>query len=112
MELAERIINASELEHITSTTKAAIVYGSRKTKPCFEWRFDSLSASESGSSVTASDGDTGESSLTITNIETVRLIAPIEPFKCAYVHIYNAGHITALQLISNEPVNWLGVLDS
>ncbi len=112
MELAERIINASELEHITSTTKAAIVYGSRKTKPCFEWRFDSLSASESGSSVTASDGDTGESSLTITNIETVRLIAPVEPFKRACVHIYNAGHITELKLKCIEPTDWLTMLDT
>lgn len=112
MELAERIINASELEHITSTTKAAIVYGSRKTKPCFEWRFDSLSASESDSSVTASDGDTGESSLTITNIETVRLIAPVEPFKRACVHIYNAGHITELKLKCIEPTDWLTMLDT
>lgn len=67
MELAERIINTSELEHISSSTEAAIVYGSRKMKPCFEWRFDSLSADESGGSVTASDGATEGSSLTITD---------------------------------------------
>lgn len=111
MELAERIISTSELEHISSSTEAAIVYGSRKMKPCFEWRFDSLSADKSGSSVTASDGATGGSSLTVTEIEAIRLIAPAEPSRRAYVHIYNAGRITALQLVSREPVCWLRVSD-
>ena len=112
MELAERIINTSELEHISSSTEAAVVYGSRKMKPCFEWRFDSLSADRSGSSITVSDSETGDSSLTITGIETIRLIAPVEPSRCAYAHIYNAGHITVLQLVSREPLGWLKVLDS
>lgn len=112
MELAERIISTSELEYIASTTKAAIVYGSRKMKPCFAWRFDSLSADKSGSSVTASDGATESSSLTITDIEAIRLIAPAEPSRCAYAHIYNAGHITVLRLVSYEPLDWHKVLDS
>lgn len=111
MELAERIINTSELEHISSSTEAAIVYGSRKMKPCFEWRFDSLSADRSGSSITVSDSETGDSSLTITGIETIRFIAPVEPSRRAYAHIYNAGHITVLRLISREPLGWLKVLD-
>lgn len=115
MELAERVISPSELEQIASMTKASIAYGDGKTKPFFIWRFDALRVSEGGSSITActvSDGATEGSSLTITDIDKVQLIAHTEPLKSTYVHIYNAGRITALELISTEPIDWLTILDS
>lgn len=115
MELAERVISPSELEQIASMTKAFIAYGDGKTKPFFIWRFDALRISADGSSITActvSDSTTEGSSLTISGINEMRLIAHTEPLKSAYVHIYNAGRITALELISTEPIDWLTILDS
>lgn len=115
MELAERMLTTSELERIASMTDAVITYDSESVNPRFIWSFDVLAASEDSSSITAyraSDSGTEGSSLTISAIDKIRLIAHAEPHKSAYVHIYNAGHITALKLKCIEPADWLTILDT
>lgn len=115
MELAERMISPSELDRISSMTDAVITYDSENANPRFIWSFDVLAASEDDSSITAyrvSDSGAEGSSLTITAIDKIRLIAHAEPHKSACVHIYNAGHITELKLKCIEPTDWLTILDT